>query len=189
MKTEDFKKENNISGGDIKIVTAVDNIATLSYEDEVHIHYDFVEIYHFLDGDLYFSFEGKQIPVEKGSIIIIDCGTLHRPIIKSNARYERKRILINKNVFHRVDTKDYNLYPIIHKRKILLLSPEITISKGIVNLFDEIENCACNDTPYNNFCILINIFSLLLKAIKFAKTDFFHKKKAKMTKLPKFSNI
>lgn len=166
MNSKDIKTTKSILNGEITMINALNNCAHLSTEKEVHTHYDCIEIYYFLDGDLYFAFEGKQIPVEKGSMIIIDCGTLHRPIIKSNKRYERKRIKINRNIFNRFNIAEFDLYSLIHKRKILLLTAEKTIESGCDVLFSEIEKSIEYNTPYDNFSTIINIFSFLLKAQK-----------------------
>ena len=40
-------------------------------ELEVHPHCDELEIYRFIEGDLFFAFEGKRFEVSPGSIIII----------------------------------------------------------------------------------------------------------------------
>ncbi|MBE6787486.1 MAG: helix-turn-helix domain-containing protein [Ruminococcaceae bacterium] len=182
MTNSNYTTSKSILNGEITFISAVNNVAQLSTEKEVHIHYDQVEIYYFLDGDLYFAFEGKQIPVEKGSIVIIDSGTLHRPIIKSKKRYERKRIKISKNIFHRFNTAEYDLYSNIHKRKILIFTPDTLAKSGCDKLFSEIETSINKNTPYENFSALLNIFSLLLKAVKYSKSEIFTSSEIKSNK-------
>lgn len=169
MSHSDFTATNSILNGGISVVSAYNNCALPYGENEVHTHYDRLEIYYFLEGDLYFAFEGKQIPVQNGSMIIIDCGTLHRPIIKTKCKYRRKRILINKEIFLRLNTAEYDFYPLLHKKQILILDKETVEKTGCDKLFAEIENSVLKNTPYDNFCALVAIYSLLIKAEKNSK--------------------
>ncbi len=169
MPHSDFKATNSILNGGISVVSAYDNCILPYGENEVHTHYDRLEIYYFLEGDLYFAFEGKQIPIENGSMIIIDCGTLHRPIIKTKCKYLRKRILINKEILYQLNTAEYNFYPLLHKKQILILDNETVQNTGCDKLFEEIENSVSKNTPYDNFCALVSVYSLLIKAEKNSK--------------------
>ena len=56
------------------------------------------------------------------------------------------------------------LYNKLKKRKIFVVSREMVEQTGIETLFCEIENYLTNSTPYNDFCALVNLFSLLIKA-------------------------
>ena len=161
-------KSANYSGlnGDIQYITALTEKAQPNTEFEVHTHYNEFEIYYFLDGDLFFAFDGKRIMVEKGTMIIIANCMLHKPIIKTPCRYYRKRILFSKKVFTRINTTDFELYNSLRKRKILVFSPKEVETLGLNVLFDEIGASLEAGTAHDEFCALISLFSLLIKAEK-----------------------
>lgn len=68
-------------------------------EDEIHAHHDGAEIYEFLEGDLYFAADGERIEIGRGDIVIITDGVLHRPVIKKECTYHRRRIPIMNRFF------------------------------------------------------------------------------------------
>ena len=164
MKNKDFSIQYDGLNGTIKFVSALTQNAVPNSDFEVHTHYQDFEIYHFLEGDLFFAFEGRRIKIEEGSIIIIPNGVLHRPIIKNSCRYMRKRILFNKDLFVRFNTADFTLYKKLIKRNILILSKEAAQKNGIDELIRDIENRLALNSPYNDFCALISLFTLLIKA-------------------------
>lgn len=182
MFSNDFSTTNSVLDGKLSIVSAYNVNALPNSETEVHAHYDRLEVYYFLKGDLYFAFEGKRIPVENGSMIIIDSGTLHRPIIKKDCQYYRKRILINRELLNRFNTEEYDFYGAIHKQQIMFLDKDTVVSSGCDKLFEETEKAIKNNTNYDNFCAMISLFSLLIKAEKssafldFSKTHHTNKK-------------
>ena len=169
MVNKDFSIKHSGLNGAIKFISSLTQKAYPNSDFEVHTHYQDFEIYHFLEGDLVFAFEGRYIKVEKGSMIIISNGVLHRPIIKSNCRYYRKRILFNKEIFIKFNTMDFEFYNKLKKRKILVLGKEKVEKTGIDTLFCDIERELALNTPYNNFCALISLFSLLIKAEKYSE--------------------
>ena len=166
MANKDVSIEYNGLNRTVWLISSVTENAIPNTDFEVHTHHQDFEIYHFLEGDLLFAFEGKHIKVEEGTMIIIPNGILHRPIIKSNCRYVRKRILFNKEIFINFNTIDLDLYNKLRKRKILLLSKETVEMAGINTLFNDIENYLEHNSSYNDFCALICLFSLLIKAEK-----------------------
>lgn len=161
MLNNDFSVQHTGLNGAITHVSALTQKALPNSEFEVHRHYQEFEIYYFLEGNLFFSFEGRHIKVQEGCMIIISNSTLHRPIIKNECRYYRKRILFNKEIFIKMG---YELYNILKKRKILVLSKETVEKAEIDILFCNIENHLALNSPYDDFCALINLLSLLIKA-------------------------
>lgn len=172
MFSNNFSTASSVLDGKLSIVTAYNTLAFPNSETEVHAHYDKLEIYYFLKGDLYFAFEGKRIPIEEGSIIIIDSGTLHRPIIKNDCQYYRKRILISREIFNSFNTEEYTIYSLIHQNGIFVLNKKMVESSGCNTLFEEVENAIKNNTAYDNFCAVISLFSLIIKAEKTANKHF-----------------
>lgn len=163
---EDFTLHHQSTNYGLNYVSALTTNAEPTSEYEAHAHFDEFEIYHFLEGDLFFAFEGRRIAIENNTLIIICNKTLHRPIIKNPCRYYRKRILFKKEIFNRLSFPDFELYNRLRKRKLLVLTPETVEALEIDKLFMDIEQSLSRHTPYEDFCALITLFSLLIKAEK-----------------------
>ena len=164
MKDKDFSISTSCINGTIHIFSSLTQEALPKQDYEMHSHYQHVEVYYFLEGDLELAFEGKHIKVENGGIIVIANGVLHRPIIKSKCRYYRKRIQISKDAFIHLNAMALELYDKLKKRKIFVVRKETVERTGMETLFCEIENYLAHSTTYHDFCALINLFSLLIKA-------------------------
>ena len=126
-------------------------------ELEVHPHCDELEIYRFIEGDLFFAFEGKRFEVSPGSIIIIINGTLHRPVIKNPCRYYRERILFSKDIFGEFGTGGLELYNRLRNKKIITLHDDESFFVKMFTLLSD-------KSPYSLFQARIEIFSFLIKA-------------------------
>lgn len=161
MLNNNFSVQHIGLNGAITYISSLNQKALPNSEFEVHKHYQEFEIYYFLEGNLFFSFEGRHIKVQEGCMIIISNSMLHRPIIKNECRYYRKRILFNKEIFIKMG---YELYNILKKRKILVLSKETVEKAEIDILFCNIEKHLALNSSYDDFCALINLLSLLIKA-------------------------
>jgi AraC-like DNA-binding protein len=174
---EDFTLHHCSTNNELNYVSALTTNAEPTSEYEAHTHFDEFEIYHFLEGDLFFAFEGKRIAVENNTLIIICNKTLHRPIIKNPCRYYRKRILFKAEIFSRLNIPDFELYNRLRKRKLLMLAPEVVERLEIDKMFTDIEQSLSRHTPYEDFCALVTLFSLLIKAEKNSEqlehTDFY----------------
>lgn len=138
--------------------------AKLRTECETHSHHDDIEIYKFIEGDLFFAFEGERIDINPGDIVIITSGTLHRPIIKNQCRYFRKRILISNNFFANLPDGAFEIQYILSQRKILKLNATIQAENGLDKLFDSIEENLKKSTPYSEFCATIALCFLLIRS-------------------------
>jgi len=151
-------------GDNIRYIGAVTEQASPNSELEMHAEYDEFEIYQFLEGDLFFACEGKRFPVESGTIIMIcDC-VLHRPVLTKPCCYRRNRILFRKDVFFRYDSRDLTLYNRLRQQRMILLTPKAVAETGADVLFGDIVKNLMLHTPYGNYCALINLLSLLIKA-------------------------
>jgi hypothetical protein len=74
--------------------------------------------------------------------------------------------LFNKEIFTRFATIDSELYNRLLTKKILILKPDCKEKPRIDMIFSDIEDYISKGTPYDDFCALINLFSLLVKAEK-----------------------
>lgn len=164
MKNKDYSIFTSGINGTVHFFSSLTQNALPNQDYEMHTHYQRMEVYYFLEGDVEFTFEGKHIKVENGSMLIVADGVLHRPIIKSKCRYCRKRIQFSKDAFIRLNPMALELYNKLKKHKILVVSRETVEQAGIKTLFSEIENYLANSTPFNDFCAQITLLSLLIKA-------------------------
>ena len=124
LNKSDFSVQYTRLNNSISFISALTNEAQLNSEFEVHAHYNEFEIYHFLEGDLYFAFEGKRCKVKAGTMIIIVPGMLHRPVVKEPCRYYRKRILFNNEIFAGLNTAAFGLSAILRERKCIIICKE-----------------------------------------------------------------
>ena len=94
-------KENRIEyrGRNFTFIECLTERKTPNAEDEIHAHHDGAEIYEFVEGELYFTANGNKIEIEGGDIVIITNGVLHRPIIKKESFYHRRRIPVKNSFF------------------------------------------------------------------------------------------
>ncbi len=164
MNKADFHMSSSGLDGNLTFISAVTDLASPNREFEVHAHYNEFEIYYFLKGDLSFAFEGKQYAVQEGSMVIIAPDTLHRPLIRSQCRYHRKRILFSNKIFS--DSYAMSLSEILQKRRIMLINKEKTEALQLASLFEQIGDLLAKGTEYEAFCALISLFSFLIKAEK-----------------------
>lgn len=126
-------------------------------EVEVHPHCDELEIYHFVEGDLFFAFEGKRIEVSPGTMFIIINGTLHRPVIKTPCRYYRERLLFSKDIFGEFGTGGLELYNRLRKKKLIALNGHDSFFQKMCTLLEE-------NSTYSLFLARIELFSFLIGA-------------------------
>lgn len=171
MKKYDYYSEHTGLNNSLSFITMLTKQAQPRSEFEVHAHYNEFEIYHFLEGDLYFAFEGKRFEVMAGTMIIISPGTLHRPIIKTTCRYYRKRVLFNKEIFAGLNTSAIGLSALLRERKIIAIRKEDVSTLQLDTLFNQIEHSLSEGNSYEDFCALISLFSLLIKAEKSSRQN------------------
>lgn len=155
-------------------------------EFEAHIHVGEIEFYHFLDGNLCFIFEDKQIPVEPGSFFLLCNNLFHRPIIKKECRYERKHIFIKKEAFTHAGTGAIALYNRLHQKQLIVVPPEIAAELGLPELWCKIEHAIQKGAAYEDFCALNYCFSFLIDAERVglshenARSFSYHEKAAEL---------
>lgn len=133
-------------------------------EFEAHAHHEEFEIYWFLEGSLFFAFEGQRIEILPGDMVILCSSQLHKPIIRQPCRYFRKRILFRKDIFTQLGENAYALQYQLLRRKLLLLHTEEVLSSGLDQYFSEIEEQLALQTPYGDFSAMISLLHLLITA-------------------------
>ena len=148
----------------IRYVESFTERAHPSNDFEAHIHTHEVEIYVFRDGDIFFTFEGKRVEVQKGSVIIIANDSYHRPIIKSTCRFERAHIFIGTKTLMSFDPKNTELFRRLSKRRIILLPPEKAEALNVDKCFGKVKEYLLQSSEYGEFCAVVTVISLLIGA-------------------------
>lgn len=151
--------DHNITftGGGIRFADCLTEAAKPNSEQEAHSHHDEMEIYRFLEGDLFFAFEGERIPVEPGDTIIIGSGLLHRPVLKSQCRYYRKRILFRKESLSEFCPGGLELYYRLAAKKLIHLDGRQTECYGLDKLLDRLFREGREESSYGQFCTWITL--------------------------------
>ncbi len=150
--------------GNIRCTDSITESAMPNSEFEAHIHTNEVEMYHFLEGDLFFVFEGKKIAVENGMVIIICNNSYHRPIIKKTCKYIRRHVLLNRRVFSGFESRGIELYKRICKKRLIVLSPQIAQSLNTLGTFEEIGRALSTETAYGEFSAIVSALHFLIHA-------------------------
>lgn len=166
MKECDYCNLMTDLAGGIKIYETLTVNAKPNSEYEIHSHFNEFEIYWFLEGDLYFSFEGQKIEINPGDMVVISNNCLHRPILKKECRYYRKRILFSNELFSKYSSVSYELQHLLLKRKYLKLSREAIKQARLDQLFEDFERELACQKPYNDFCALTILYYFLILAEK-----------------------
>jgi len=132
----------------------------------ISTHYETFEIYHFIEGDLIFSFEGNRIPISNGDMLVISKGTVHKPIIVNNCRYIREVIRFKQNIFRGFDSSYIELYNKICSKKLLFVGSDTVNEFGFDKMMAEIVEYIDRKTKYDDFCAMICLYKFLIEAIK-----------------------
>lgn len=138
--------------GGIRFADCLTEAARPNSEQEAHAHHDEMEIYRFLEGELFFAFEGERIPVAPGDMLILGSGMLHRPVLKSVCRYYRKRILFRREALMEYCPGGMELYYRLAARKLIRLDGEQAARYGLDRLFDQLFREGRDDSSYGRFC-------------------------------------
>ncbi len=132
-----------------------------------HLH-DYVEIYIYLSGDVDFIVEENYIPLKKGDIIITTPNVVHKPIIKSSAKYERYYIGVPLDAFNFID-RGKNPISFINASK-TLISINNNDFKHIASLLNHISQLLLNKNDMDIYLI----YSYFLQFLNFldSASDF-----------------
>ncbi len=134
-------------------------------EDEIHAHHDGAEIYEFLVGDLYFSADGERMEIEAGDIVILTDGVLHRPIVKTECTYHRRRVSIANRFFIEHSEGGMELKKRLDERRAFKISKENDARSECSLLLDEIKELLSHSDTYSAFCATNTLITLLIKAL------------------------
>ena len=134
------------------------------------IHPSDVEIYHFAEGDLFFTYEDKRIAVEQGSILVLANNVHHRPILQSPCRYVRRHVMVHRTAFSRFDTKASDLYRRIAQRKLIQIDPKTVEDEGLLTHFHRIRHALEEGSAYGELCAAVSALALLIRAVSVEDT-------------------
>lgn len=78
---------------------------------EFAFHYhDFYKLLIFLNGNVSYHIEGKYYDLQPNDVILVSAGEIHRPVIHSNASYERIIIYLSSHFFETYKNQDSDLF-------------------------------------------------------------------------------
>ncbi len=138
-------------------------------EHDEHAHHDELEIYHFIEGELFFSFEGERIPIQDGDVVIIASGSLHKTVIKSPCRYFRKRILVKNSFFLSMPEGASELQLRLLKKRIIKLEKSSVEQANLDTALHEIEEGIKKETPFDCFRAMTALAAFLIRAEQIGK--------------------
>ena len=139
---------------------------TPNAEDEIHAHHDGAEIYEFIEGELYFAADGGRIDIEKGDIVIITNGVLHRPIIKKESRYHRRRISVKNSFFISSSKGATQLKQKLDDRRIIKLDRGSPANSECAMLISKIKLLCEKGDDYSLFCAEAALTSLFIRVFE-----------------------
>lgn len=137
--------------GGIRFSDTLTEAAKPKNEYEAHAHHEELEIYWFLDGDLAFAFEGERYPIAPGDMVVICNGTLHKPVLKSTCRYERRRILVRKELLSEYCPSGIDLYRKLRTRQILRINTETVLKSGLDKMYMDAAESLLDETALGRF--------------------------------------
>ncbi len=139
---------------------------TPNAEDEIHAHHDGAEIYEFVDGELYFAADGNKIEIERGDIVIITNGVLHRPIIKKESFYQRRRITVKNSFFISASKGATYLKQKLDDRRVIKLNKGSSANLECAKLILRIKMLCEKGDGYSLFCAETALTSLFIRALE-----------------------
>lgn len=134
-------------------------------EDEIHAHHDGAEIYEFLAGDLYFSADGERMEVAAGDIVILTDGVLHRPIVKTECTYHRRRVSVSNRFFMELTEGGMELKKRLSDRRVFKISAQNDAARECSLLLDKIKKHLSYGDTYAVFCATNALVTLLVRAL------------------------
>ena len=134
-------------------------------EDEIHAHHDDLEIYEFVHGELYFAADGNRIDIDSGDIIIITNGVLHRPIIKKESLYHRRRILVKNDFFISASRGAAYLKQKLGDERVIKLKKGTPACSECSELILKIKALCGRGDDYSIFCAETALTALFIRAL------------------------
>lgn len=81
----------------------------VNYVSTYHVHDSMYEIYVFLEGDVSYYIDGKRYRLERGNLLIITPGTIHKAFIQSMDSYKRLVLNVNENMLPALSSENTDL--------------------------------------------------------------------------------
>lgn len=78
-------------------------------EFDFHYH-DFYKVLIFLNGNVSYNIEGKYFDLQPEDVVLVPSGEIHRPVIHSNAPYERIIAYLSRDFFETYRSDDFDLF-------------------------------------------------------------------------------
>ncbi len=182
MSKMQIVSEYSRNDGKIAFVERFTERAERNINYELNSHHEEWEVYWFLEGDLYFAFEGEKYDVEPGGMIIVGKRLLHRPIIKTPCRYRRRIIRFTEDVFIALEAGGIQLKKVLEAKGILVFGKEEFESSGLSQFYNEIESFLSRGTEYDDFCASVSLIRLLIVAAERYKPPVENNKAEKLVR-------
>lgn len=160
----DERVEHISADGILRGVSRTTEPMVLRGAAEARSHHEEFELYWFLEGKLWFAFEGERIEVHDGDMIIIANRQMHRPMVKSGCRYVRKRLLFGDALFETADAGGVLLKQRLTGDRIWRFSADEVLKTGLGAMADEVLDQLAKQTPLGDFAARIATLRLLLTA-------------------------
>ncbi len=88
-----------------------------------HYHYhDFHKILILLNGDVTYCIEGRSYDLKKNDIVLVHAGEVHKPVIHSDAVYDRIIIYVSPDFLTSYRDSDSDL-SLCFQKAVLMISP------------------------------------------------------------------
>ena len=160
----DNRVEHVATDGGMRGVVRITDPMVLRGASEARSHHEEFELYWFLDGQLWFAFEGERIEVQRGDLFIIANRRMHRPMVKSGCRYVRKRVLFAQSLFENAGAGGVLLQQRLTGDRIWRFSADEVQHTGLGAMVDEVMAHLAEQTPLGDFAAQIALLRLLLTA-------------------------
>ncbi len=160
MEQQNYSKKETSLNGNITVTERLTVLAEPKKEPEELSHHEHFEIYWFIEGNLNFFYEGIQIKIAPGDLVILAPRMIHRTILKNKCRYYRKRYHFAVDFF----MDQYELYNRLITRGIIKFSQKELKKLQLDHLLTEVEESLSMKTEYGDLCAFISLSYLLKTA-------------------------
>ena len=169
----DERLEYISTGGTLRAVERLTDPMVLTGASEARSHHEEFELYWFLEGDLWFAFEGERLEVQNGDLIIVSPRQLHRPMVKSGCRYHRRRILFADSVFETGDAGGIFLKQRLEHDRIWRFRAAEVQCAGLDKLLKDVFAQMQKQTALGDFAARMTLLQVLLTAAEHTQEPLF----------------
>ena len=165
----DKRTEYISQDGSLRAVERLTDPMVLRGASEARSHHEEFELYRFLEGDLWFAFEGERLDVQAGDVILVAPRRLHRPMVKSGCRYFRQRILFAESVFETGDAGGIFLKQRMVADRIWRFRGDEVQRLGLDKMANEVSERLAEQTALGDLAARVALLRLLLTAAEHTK--------------------